>query len=498
MFAILASALRRKVTRRKSSMANPVHMTGRQKMMLILLLGAQFMLSVDFSILNVALPEIGRGLHFNLANLQWIATSFSLVAAGFTLFFGRIADFFGRRRLFVGSMILLAFGSLLGGLATTPEMMIIARIAQGFATAMVTPVAFALLTTSFKEGPLRDKALGLNGALLSAGFTVGSVLGGVLTSVLNWRWAFFINIPVALFIAILTPKYIQKSRGPKASHIDAPGAISITVALLALVYGVTSFGESAFTHPLTAVALVAALVSFIVFWLVERRSRQPLLDLRILKRRTVKWGNVSLFTVFALETAMVFLTTLYLQKVLGLSPAITGLAFGLMGIAAFIAGVILPKYIEQIGSKRTMFVGLMGQGVTTLLLLLVGTNASWLWFVLGVTFVNGFFHMSALVASMVTATSGANNADEGAITSLTSMTQLSSISLGIPLMSAVLTERTNAFAHLSEKLAVLHSYHDAILVDGLITIAVAGVVALQLRRPKPKTSPAFATQEGLE
>jgi EmrB/QacA subfamily drug resistance transporter len=479
-------------------MANPVRMTGRQKMMLILLLGAQFMLSVDFSILNVALPEIGQALQFNLANLQWIATSFSLVAAGFTLFFGRIADFFGRRRLFVGSMVLLALGSLLGGIAINPAMMLTARVAQGIATAMVTPVAFALLTTSFKEGPLRDKALGLNGALLSAGFTVGSVLGGVLTSVLNWRWAFFINIPVALFIAILAPKYIQESRTYKTKHVDAPGAISITVALLALVYGVTSFGESSFKHPLTILSLVLSVISFVAFGVIEKRSRQPLLALHILKKRVVKWGNVSLFTVFAMETAMVFLTTLYLQKVLGLSPAMTGLAFGLMGVAAFITGVILPKYIEQIGSKRTAFIGLMGQGATTLLLLFVGTSTSWLWFVLGVTFVNGFFHMAALVASMVTATAGSKNADEGAITSLTSMTQLSSISLGIPLMSAVLTERTGAFMHLPEKLAVLHSYHDAILVDGLITIGIALLAALRLRQPKLGMPTVRTVQEGLE
>jgi EmrB/QacA subfamily drug resistance transporter len=480
-------------------MANTIRMTGRQKMMLILLLGAQFMLSVDFSILNVALPEIGKGLHFNLANLQWIATSFSLVAAGFTLFFGRIADFFGRRRFFVASMILLAIGSLLGGLATNPQMMLAARVAQGFATAMVTPVAFALLTTSFKEGPLRDKALGLNGALLSAGFTVGSVLGGVLTSVLSWRWAFFINIPVALFIALLTPKYIQESRGQKATHIDAPGALSVTVALLALVYGVTSFGESSFTHPLTGVSLAVSLVSFIVFGIIEKRSRQPLLAIRILKRRAVKWGNVSLFTVFAMETAMVFLTTLYLQKVLGLSAAVTGLAFGLMGVAAFLTGIILPKYIEAFGSRRTAFIGLVGQGATTLLLVAVGMSASWLWFVLAVTFVNGFFHMAALVASMVTATAGSSNTDEGAITSLTSMTQLSSISLGIPLMSAVLTERTNAFVYLPEKLAVLHSYHDAILVDGLLTIGIALVVALRLRQPNTKTATqALALQQSAD
>ncbi|GAA4226910.1 MFS family permease [Streptosporangium album] len=154
-----------------------VHMTGRQKLVLTLLLGAQFMIAVDFSILNVALPVVGAGLGFSMANLRWIATAFAPAAAGFTLLFGRIADLVGRKRLFLGGMAVLGLSSALGGLATSPGMLLVARVLQGLATAAVTPAGLALLTTSFKEGPLREKALGLNGALMSAGFTAGAILG---------------------------------------------------------------------------------------------------------------------------------------------------------------------------------------------------------------------------------------------------------------------------------------------------------------------------------
>ncbi|MFF3987745.1 MFS transporter, partial [Streptomyces sp. NPDC001797] len=183
----------------------PGGLSSRMRLTLVVLLVAQFMLAVDFSILNVALPVIGRGLGFSLGNLQWIATAFALCAAGFTLLFGRVADLFGRRRVFLGGLAVLGLASLAGGLATGPEVLIVARVLQGLATAAVTPAGLSLLTTSFPEGPLRQKALGLNGALMSAGFTTGAVLGGVLTDLLSWRWSFFINVPVAAAVLVIAP-----------------------------------------------------------------------------------------------------------------------------------------------------------------------------------------------------------------------------------------------------------------------------------------------------
>src|SRR6266702_1732355 len=300
-------------------------MTSRQKLMLVLLLGAQFMLSIDFSILTVALPDVGRGLGITLANLQWVVTAFSLTAAGLTLFFGRIADIFGRRKLFLTGIILLGIGSLLGGSAPSPEVLFMARVLQGIATAIVTPAALGLLTTSFAEGPLRDKALGLNGALLSAGFTTGSILGGVLTSLLNWRWAFFINIPVAIFIGVMTPFFIKDSKSQGVTRLDVPGVVTVTGGLLALIYGISQYGSTGFKQPLTFVSLIAAVILLISFWGTESNAKHPLVSPKILRKPTVKWGNFGGFIVFTMETSMVFLTTLYLQRVLGLSPITTGL-----------------------------------------------------------------------------------------------------------------------------------------------------------------------------
>ena len=235
-------------------------MTARQRLTMVLLLTASFTLAVDFSILNVALPRIGADVGFSLEHLQWIATSFALCAAGFTLFFGRVADLFGRKRLFIAGMALLGIGSLAGGLATDPGLLLAARAAQGLATAAVTPAALSLLTTSFPEGPLRDKALGLNGSLMAAGFTAGAVLGGLLTDLLSWRWAFFINIPVAVFVLVLAPKLLTESARGNKTKLDVPGAFTVTLALLLMVFGLTTAGEKGWAEPLAWAPLAAGLI----------------------------------------------------------------------------------------------------------------------------------------------------------------------------------------------------------------------------------------------
>ncbi|WP_328708594.1 MFS transporter [Microbispora hainanensis] len=267
-------------------------LAGRLKVVLAVLLVAQFMLAVDFSILNVALPAIGDDLGFSLADLQWVATAFALCAAGFTLFFGRIGDLIGRKRIFLGSLALLGAASLAGGLAPGPEVLIVARVAQGLATAAATPAGLALLTTSFPEGPLREKALGLNGALMSAGFTAGAVLGGVLTDLLSWRWAFFVNVPVAVAVLLVAPAVIAESRPAARPTIDLPGALSVTLGLLGVVYGLTRAGEHGRADPLALTGLLAGAVLLVVFYLVERRAAQPLVPVRVLRKRTVAWGNV--------------------------------------------------------------------------------------------------------------------------------------------------------------------------------------------------------------
>ncbi|MFD9939414.1 MFS transporter [Nonomuraea sp. NPDC059023] len=437
-------------------------MTARQKLILVLLLGSQFMLAVDFSILNVALPVIGSGLGFALADLQWVATTFALAAAGFTLLFGRIADLFGRRRLFLAGMALLGLSSLAGGLATSPGMLLAARVAQGLATAIVTPAGLSLLTTSFREGPLRERALGLNGALMSAGFTSGAILGGLLTDLLSWRWAFFINVPVALAVLLAAPAVLAESRQEERPKIDVPGAITVTGGLLALVYGLTRAGEHGFADPLGLGALAAGLVLLVVFWFVERRAAYPLVPVSILARPTVTWGNLAGLLAFATETSLVFLLTLYLQKVLGYSALATGLAFGVLGVGTVIGGVVAPRVLSRVGNRGALLAGFAVQGVATASLGLLGASQGWIWLLLVATFIGGIGNMVAIVGFMVTATSGLPDSEQGLATGLATMTQQVGITMGIPVMSAVATAAMGT---------VLQGVTVAVLVNAALALA---------------------------
>ncbi|MET4589849.1 MFS transporter [Arthrobacter sp. 754] len=416
----------------------PVRMTGRQRLTMILLLTASFTLAVDFSILNVALPRIGADVGFSLEHLQWVATAFALCAAGFTLFFGRVADLFGRKRLFIAGMALLGAGSLAGGLATDPGLLLAARVAQGLATAAVTPAALSLLTTSFPEGHVRDKALGLNGSLMAAGFTAGAILGGLLTDLLSWRWAFLINIPIVIFVLVLAPKLLTESDRGQRTKLDVPGAVTVTLALLLLVFGLATAGEKGWAETLAWGPLAAGVIMFGGFFFIEKNTAHALVPVDILRRNNIVWGNIAGILAFATETSLVFVLTLYLQQVLGYTPLGAGLAFAVLGIGTVVGGVVAPKLIGKHGHKNTIITGLTIQAAATGSLLFINTGQASLVIVLIATFVGGVANLAAIVGFMVTATTGLPDTEQGLATGLTTMSQQIGITIGIPVMSTVI------------------------------------------------------------
>ncbi|MEV7136293.1 MFS transporter [Arthrobacter sp. NPDC093128] len=458
-------------------------MTGRQRLIMTLLLTASFTLAVDFSILNVALPRIGRDVGFALEHLQWIATSFALCAAGFTLFFGRVADLFGRKRLFIAGMALLGIGSLVGGLATDPGVLLIARVAQGLATAAVTPAALSLLTTSFLEGPLREKALGLNGSLMAAGFTAGAILGGLLTDLLSWRWAFFINIPIALFVLILAPKLLTESARGNRTKLDVPGAFTVTLALLLLVFGLTTAGEKGWAEPLAWGPLAAGVILSVLFFFIEKNTPHALVPVAILRRNNIAWGNIAGILAFATETSLVFVLTLYLQQVLGYTPLGAGLAFAVLGIGTVVGGIIAPKLIGRLGNKNTILAGLTVQAAATGSLLFINTGQTSLILVLIATFIGGVANLAAIVGFMVTATTGLPDTEQGLATGLTTMSQQIGITMGIPFMSSIIAASLVHGGIGDAPDQVLHSILPAIGLNAALCLTAAVLTALFLRRP---------------
>lgn len=419
--------------------------TGRQRLLVLLLLGASFMLSVDFSILNVALPQVGAAVGLELSQLPWVVTAYALPAAGFTLLFGRIADLYGRRLMFLTGIVLLTLASILGGLADSPALLMAARALQGFATAIATPAALSLLITSFSDDRQRAQVLGWNGAILSGGFVVGSLIGGALVDVLGWRWAFLINVPVALLILVATPFLVRASKAPQGVKLDVPGAVTVTLGLLALVYGITSGN---------LYALGGGVVLLGLFWLIESRTWAPLVAVSILSRPSVKWGNLAILIVFSMEPAMIFLVTLYLQDTLHLSPLHTGLIFGIPGISSVVAGIIAGRFIGRYGVRNILTIGLLVQAACTAPLLLLAADPLWLWVLLPALFIGFFGHVTAIVASMVTATSGLPDSQQGLATGLASMTQQVGITIGIPILGAVAATQSGLLDGIHLALAV--------------------------------------------
>jgi EmrB/QacA subfamily drug resistance transporter len=461
-------------------------MSRRQLLVLVLLLASQFMLAVDFSILNVALPTIGAGLGFSAANLQWIATAFALCAAGFTLLFGRIGDYVGRRRIFLIGMGALGLASLVGGLASNPTMLLTARVAQGLATAAVTPAGLSLLTTAFPEGPLRARALGLNSVMMSTGFTSGAILGGVLTDLLSWRWAFLVNVPIAALVVAVAPGVLSDSAAREKSRLDIPGSVLVTTGLLALVYGVTRSGEDGVGDPWALASVGASVILLVAFWRAEQRHEHPLVPTEILTRRTIGWGNVAGFVTFSMESSLVFLLTMYLQHVLGLNPLQTGLMLGAIGLGAIIGGSAGPRVIAMFGVRRALVAGLATQAAFTVLLVALGPSTGWLWMLAVVTFLGAIGHVCVIVGFMVAATSGLPDREQGLATGLATMTQQVGVAMGVPLMSAVATA--------TGSLGSLFSLRVAIGVNAAVVAVAAGLVATQLRSPVPARRPESAEQ----
>jgi MFS family permease len=341
----------------------------------------------------------------------------------------------------------------------------------------VTPAGLSLLTTSFPEGPLRDKALGLNGALMSAGFTTGAILGGVLTDVLSWRYAFFINVPIAFGVLLVAPSVIKESRPETRPRLDAPGAITVTLGLLSLVYGLTQAGQHGWGSPAALLTLLLGIALLLVFYAVESRATAPLVPVSILKRRTVIWGNVAGLIAFLTETSLVFLMTLYLQDVLDFSALAAGLSFGVLGLGTVVGGSTAARMIARTGTRSTLVIGGLVQAAATASLLMLGQSHSSLWLLLPATCVGGVGNMFVIVGFMVTATSGLPDHEQGMATGLATMTQQIGITMGTPIMSSIVA--TQAGAHTSAH-SVLDGVALAVLVNAALVLV--GVLATTFLR----------------
>jgi len=451
---------------------------------LTLLAVAQFVVILDASIVNIALPAIGRGLGMQPSGLSWVIDAYLLTFGGLLLLGGRAADLFGRRVVFLAGLLAFSAASLADGLAPDGTALIAFRAIQGVAAAAMSPAALSIVTTMFGPGPDRAKALGVWGAVAGSGSAAGVLLGGVLTSAFGWPAIFFINVPVGIVAAAFTPRLIPAIR-PDAGvtrRIDIPGAVLVTAGMAAIVYGLISGADAGWTAARTLVALPAGVLLLAVFVLVERRSRSPLMPLRIFRLRTVSSANAVMILTGAAVVSLFFFLSLYMQQVLGYTPLVAGLTQLPLAITLIGAAGAAPALIGVIGRQGTLAAGLvvLAGGLGWLSLLPVAGTFTGA--ILGPSLLVGVGLGLAFVPVNAIAVAGVGDRDMGLASGVINTTQQVGGALGLAITSALATARTTPLlvhaASGTDRLAALASGYQAGLAASAAFAAVAALVTV--------------------
>jgi len=459
---------------------------------LALLVIAQFMVVLDISIVNVALPSMARTLHFAGNNLQWVITAYTLTFGGFLLLGGRAADLYGRRRIFIGSVFFFSAMSLLCGLAQSEGQVIIARAAQGLAGAFMSPAALSIVISEFREGKERNTALGIWSAVSAGGAAVGLLAGGVLTQYLSWRWNFFVNVPIGAFVVFaalrLLPHHIGEEN--KKTHLDLPGAALATGGLMSLVYGLSKAPADGWGSTTVWSFIAAGLVLLIGFFLNERRSDTPMLPLSLFKTRNVLGANTAFLVIACTMFSMFFFMTLYVQTILNYSPVKSGLSFlPVTFIIAIMSGIIAKFVVPKLGYKPPMN---LGPVVIALGLFTIGHTMK-----VGGTYWHNVFPGLAIfstgmgltfVSGTLAATSGVPRHLSGIASGVLNTAQQVGGAIGLAVLSAVAfsTVKTETSAGGTANFAKVHGFQDALHVGVALALVAALVVFLVVKNEKIK------------
>ncbi|MGH2447697.1 MAG: MFS transporter [Chloroflexota bacterium] len=467
---------------RQLSIPEPTQAAPNRTAALILVCLAQLMVIIDISIVNVALPSIKVALGFSEVDLQWIVNAYTLVFAGFLLLGGRMADILGRRSVLIGGLLLFTAASLVSGLAQSSSMLIVARAVQGLGGAIISPAALSILTVTFPEGRERNRALGVWGAVAGGGIALGVILGGMLAQGPGWRWVFFVNVPIGILTALLTPRLLGESRDERSHSFDLLGALSATAGLVLLVYGLVNTDRYGWGSPRTIGDLVIAGALLALFVIVESRfAEQPLVPLRIFRSRALAGANVvsllvglSLFSVF-------FFLTLYMQNVLHFSPMQAGFAYLPFTAGIMLASTVGAVLVSRIGAKWLLGAGLLVMAAGLLMMVRLPVDGSY------VTDVLPAFIVTALGAGMVflpmtnAAVSGASQQDAGLASALLNTTQQVGGAVGLALLSTIAATLTAGVVHIDPgvgaSFALVAGFHRAFVI-GAAFAAAAGLFAL--------------------
>ncbi len=468
---------------------------------LALLAITQFMIVIDASIVNVALPSIGRALSFSQLDLSWVVNAYVLTFGGFLLLGGRLADLLGRRRMFITGLILFSAASLLGGLAQSETWLIAARAVQGLGAAVVSPAALSIITTTFAEGSERNRALGVWGAVAGAGGAAGVLLGGILTDGLSWRWVLFVNVPIGVAAALLGPRLLAESRDEREGRsFDIPGAVFVTAGLALLVYALVDAVNVGWTSAATLERIVGAVVLLAIFVIVESRQRQPLVPFSIFRLRTLRGANIVGLLIGMALFSMFFFISLYLQQILGFSALKAGLSYLPLSLAIILTAGAASALTTRVGFKPTLLAGLVLVAAGLLWFSNVrAPGGSYLADVLGPSLLAGAGLGLSFVSVTIAAVSGISADESGLASGLINTSQQVGGALGLAILASIANSRTRddlrSGATRVVKVALTNGFGDAFLVGA--GFAAAGIVlTLVLISSRDSAEHAQAAQRG--
>ncbi|MET9959230.1 MFS transporter [Streptomyces sp. NPDC006326] len=413
---------------------------------LFVIASCQLMVVLDITIVNIALPHIQTGLGFSTESLSWVVNAYTLTFGGLLLLGGRTGDILGRKRVFISGVLLFGLASLLGGLAQNAGQLMGARALQGVGGAIASPTALALITTTFREGPARNRAFGVFAAVSAAGGAVGLLAGGVLVEWLNWRWVLFVNVPIAVLIALAAVKVLHESER-HAGHFDAAGALLGTAGMVALVYGFIRAAQDGWRDPLTLGSFGAAVVLLTLFLVDERRSPQPITPLHMFADRN-RAGTYGIMLMLACAIfGMFFFLTLFVQNVLGFSPLRAGLAFlpisAIIAVGAGCASQLLPRF----GPKPFMVTGALCTAAGLAWLTQTDIHSTYLGSILGPMLVFGLGMGLQFVSLTLMALSNVPDRESGAASGLLNTMQQVGGSLGLSILVTVFGTASRNEAH---------------------------------------------------
>ncbi len=451
---------------------------------------AQFMVVLDVSIVNVALPDIRHDLHMSQGGLAWVLNAYTLTFAGFLLLGGRAADLWGRRRLFLIGVALFSLTSLIGGLAQTSGELIGARALQGLGGAVLSPATLTILTTTFTDPRARAKALGAWSAVAGAGGATGVLAGGVLTDLLSWRWILFINVPIGVLVLVVARIAIGESRGEgERPTLDWLGALTVTGGLVALTYGIVSTESHGWgsAYVLGFIALGALLIG--AFLTVETKHRHPLVPLRLFRSRSLTGANLIMVLTGSVMFSLYFFLSQYLQDVQGYSPLRAGFAFLPMPLAIITGTQISSRLVERVGPRVLLAIGPLISAVGLLLLSRLNPTSSYALHIGLPGAITTFGIGMAFVPVTLAATTGVNPRDAGLASGLINTARQVGGSLGLALMLAIATSRAADLAGAGPLVAQTGGY-DRVFATSAAVLVAAAVVALVVVPTRVRRAPA--------